>query len=200
MCITKRFGLAWICAVATAGTLVSTGASAQQTNVDFIPGTYALAETCPNYGDVPLSPCDAPETYAMVITAQGSLVNVAITGLTPGDQGQDASFTVPNDSPPAGFEPGGSPYFTVYNNDVTNASWDTAAYPYITFWSTIDGAGIGIGDSPSGDGNNLTNLFEASQTADEFVLGVPEPESWALMIMGFGMIGLTARRRSGRTA
>ncbi len=33
---------------------------------------------------------------------------------------------------------------------------------------------------------------------DDVAIGVPEPASWAMMILGFGMVGFAARRRSAR--
>lgn len=33
---------------------------------------------------------------------------------------------------------------------------------------------------------------------DDIAVGVPEPASWAMMIMGFGMVGFAARRRNSR--
>lgn len=33
-----------------------------------------------------------------------------------------------------------------------------------------------------------------------FVIGVPEPQTWGLMVVGFGMVGLQVRRRSRRAA
>lgn len=37
-------------------------------------------------------------------------------------------------------------------------------------------------------------------TADDFIVGstVPEPGSWAMMILGFGLVGYTLRRQRGR--
>jgi phospholipase/lecithinase/hemolysin len=46
------------------------------------------------------------------------------------------------------------------------------------------------------DGLHFTTQVHRAMTADlAGVLGVPEPSSWALMIAGFGMVGLAARRR-----
>ncbi len=57
--------------------------------------------------------------------------------------------------------------------------------------STVDFA-VGYG----GDGNyyNDSTLLSATVTS------VPEPASWALLVGGFGLVGLAARRRTLRTA
>ena len=53
--------------------------------------------------------------------------------------------------------------------------------------------------------NGYGNAFVAS-TAGSFAgsdgiddAGIPEPASWAMMLAGFGLVGVTARRRSGKT-
>ncbi|HTI31184.1 MAG TPA: PEPxxWA-CTERM sorting domain-containing protein [Sphingomonas sp.] len=45
--------------------------------------------------------------------------------------------------------------------------------------------------TPGGNGNDYNGNFELSSVAG----AVPEPGSWALMIGGFGLIGLATRRR-----
>ena len=53
-------------------------------------------------------------------------------------------------------------------------------------------------------GQSLTGLrFTSTGKAFEFddiaVGGVPEPQTWAMLIIGFGLVGVTARRRSRAT-
>jgi hypothetical protein len=186
-----RFSVPVGCAAAIFCGLASTVASA--TAVQLIGGTYPMAETCPNYLDVPPQPCDGVDGSSMTITIAGSLANVSITD--PLDPSENASFTMPDYSVPAGFEPGASPYFSVYTNDVTNVSWNESSYPYITFWSALDGGGIGIGDDPSDDGNTLTSLFESNETENDFVVPVPEPAGWGLVLSNFALVGFAMRRR-----
>ena len=45
-----------------------------------------------------------------------------------------------------------------------------------------------------GDGNDYSGNFRIDTSA------VPEPASWALMIIGFGMVGVSSRRRARATA
>ena len=50
--------------------------------------------------------------------------------------------------------------------------------------------------TPGGDGNDYVGNFRISGVAG----AVPEPATWGLMIVGFGMVGAAARRRSSRTS
>jgi hypothetical protein len=54
-----------------------------------------------------------------------------------------------------------------------------------TYGAAPGGSGIGLG-------------FYGSATADNFSVtgGVPEPAAWALMLVGFGLVGAAARRKS----
>ena len=45
-----------------------------------------------------------------------------------------------------------------------------------------------------------SGLAETARTTQGFVIGVPEPSTWALMIGGFGMIGAALRRRRAAVA
>jgi hypothetical protein len=57
---------------------------------------------------------------------------------------------------------------------------------------------IGFGcDSCSS--NTYHGFGYGGETTFSLVAGVPEPASWALMIVGFGLVGVTARRHSRAT-
>jgi PEP-CTERM motif-containing protein len=58
----------------------------------------------------------------------------------------------------------------------------------------IDVTSVNITGLPPGP-NNITQYW----TADNFVYSsVPEPSAWALMLVGFGGLGLSALRRAGK--
>jgi Thioester domain/PEP-CTERM motif len=42
-------------------------------------------------------------------------------------------------------------------------------------------------------------LLYAADNQSQIYLGVPEPETWALMLLGFGAVGLAARRRRAKS-
>jgi hypothetical protein len=117
----------------------------------------------------------------------------------------------------------GFSYFLTQNglNNIGNASFDativgvkvastaiTAASP-ARVWQYASGVGqinwAGFYDTAFVFNSNLSpskdivvdRVFAIATTdvADVIIPGVPEPQSWALMIIGFGMVGVSARRR-----
>jgi hypothetical protein len=47
------------------------------------------------------------------------------------------------------------------------------------------------------DANNSAQILGRVALYSEIAPGVPEPATWAMMIAGFGLVGIAARRRSG---
>jgi hypothetical protein len=68
--------------------------------------------------------------------------------------------------------------------------WLESSYRFVASANTtrLTFASSNVGGRPS-----YGNLVTAVSVA-----GVPEPASWAMLIIGFGMVGATLRRRSGR--
>ena len=67
----------------------------------------------------------------------------------------------------------------------------TGSSATVTFLDTTPPAG--------GSGSNLA-LDRVSVTAREAVAGVPEPATWAMILVGFGGLGAVLRRRRGQVA
>ena len=87
---------------------------------------------------------------------------------------------------------------------IQGAIW-TIEYPTLSFDGNTDAldayiAGY-VAQAPSLTGSAYALLSDDGSTQD-FVIGVPEPATWAMMILGFGLIGLTLRsqRRPAPTA
>lgn len=63
----------------------------------------------------------------------------------------------------------------------------------------FDGGSVAIGQSVTFSfaitDNTLRNTFWLSQTPNRVVGGVPEPTTWAMMLMGFGAMGMALRSR-----
>ncbi|MEO5939215.1 MAG: PEPxxWA-CTERM sorting domain-containing protein [Sphingomonas sp.] len=63
----------------------------------------------------------------------------------------------------------------------------------------FDGGSVAIGQSVTFNfaitDNVLRNQFWLSQTPNRVVGGVPEPTTWAMMLLGFGGMGVALRRR-----
>ena len=51
-----------------------------------------------------------------------------------------------------------------------------------------------------GFGGGANAIYADNGKTQGFVIGVPEPGAWALMIAGMGLIGLAARRRQSALA
>lgn len=98
----------------------------------------------------------------------------------------------------------GSPDLQNKLSGIQGAIW-AIEYPTLSFDGNTDAldayiAGY-VAQAPSLHGSAYALLSDDGRTQD-FVIGVPEPASWALMILGFGLIGLTLRgqRRPAPTA
>lgn len=86
---------------------------------------------------------------------------------------------------------GGATAFQTYQ--VTNPS---AASSYFAFAYRCDTAGT----CRAFQSNEGQFAFDNIRFADAAVGAVPEPATWAMMLLGFGIAGLTIRRRKGITA
>ena len=78
-------------------------------------------------------------------------------------------------------------------NGAVNGAGSSSSFGFtqlLAAGSTVDFA---VGNGGNGDNNDST-LLSAT------VGSVPEPASWALLIAGFGMVGIAARRRSTAAA
>jgi len=106
-----------------------------------------------------------------------------------------------------------SPGTTVETYNVTLAQWasDTsqaAGADVLSANTRITGIEVGVGSgwggSFKGAADNVLLTFSSPQgtadtiSADFEPAAVPEPATWAMMIVGFGAVGATMRRRSSR--
>lgn len=55
------------------------------------------------------------------------------------------------------------------------------------------------GGAPSGGGSSAGAVFDDFTYSLSAVTGVPEPATWAMMVLGFGALGGAIRRRRGRS-
>jgi PEP-CTERM motif len=158
--------------------------------VTFAPGVFAFATTCPN---APATPCDGASNATITVTVAGSQASFVVD--VPSAPADDVSFTLPDYDVPTGVEPGGSPYFS--GPTLTDATWDTTVYPYVIFWSAIDGGALNIAAGPDG-ADSLITLFASNQTITPVFSGLlPEPGTWTILLAGFALAGAFLRRRAG---
>jgi hypothetical protein len=196
----------WFCAFAAVSALaLSSAAFASNYQVTFAQNlTIPLADMCPMASVPCLENTDSSLSVVVVNGVAEFTGSLDLPG--PPATTLNVSFDLPDIYAPSGVEAGDSPYFT--GAGLTNASWDTSMYPYVTFWSNEDGAGISIGSQP-GDGptdNVYFTDFGSEQSYLEgspslFTLtGTPEPASWAMLLVGATATGAGVRRRRAKTA
>ncbi len=83
-------------------------------------------------------------------------------------------------NPGGNFTGGTSQTVGGINYKLTGFAWDRGAADIVSAYSAVEG----------GDPNDYTGLFRFTSTA------VPEPSTWAMLILGFGVMGSAMRRRN----
>jgi hypothetical protein len=73
------------------------------------------------------------------------------------------------------------------------------AHPSATAFSGYLGS-VGSGLTFSTAGGSLTLVFNEAVGVNASVAAVPEPEEWAMMLVGFGLVGWQAKRKHKRVA
>ncbi len=166
-------------------------------------GTAANAAICPAIG--------ASSGCSVVITrsAAGNY-SVALTGVGPYDGSDNSLVGFVNNGPDSvaaltlsgsdifgfdgdgqvGYSGGGNYGPTGYEGPGTSFSVADADHGRVSFTTPIASGGTAWFALES----NLATAGGAPIT----VSGTPEPESWALLLVGFGAVGATLRRRSPR--
>ncbi len=166
--------------MAIAAAVSGAGVAAAAPVVTFVPGTYSLAYD--EYGK-------AIDT--LTVTVSGGIAAFALSG-------HDFwTFSVPDMSTPDGLVYFGGPNPYYLSASLPSISWRAADDPYVSFFSTLDGGGFNVGDTPDGSGANILAFYQVtSGTAQVYTIaGVPEPAAWVMMVLGIGLIGGVARRR-----
>jgi hypothetical protein len=173
------------------------------------------------------NPCraDPPGAYAITgVTGTFSdtnlgISNAAITGLVPIHPANErdpvfdplvpTSLSFIDYGPPAGaltynnlFFPAGSPidcdypFFGTFL-DVFGVAFTVAGGYTVDFWG--DGAEPGVGLTYGVGVTNGASLLDYQFDGVTAAASIPEPSTWALMLMGFGGLAWSLRRARGRT-
>lgn len=158
-------------------------------------GNYTLFLSSPNPGDY-LNPND--EAVSVAVPNGTSRILLTGEGFRPGDTlNSDALYNLT-----LSFDTGQTltGVYTVATNSFSAGSsivsggrtFSLIEFSYTRFLGDVVQANVA---TPGGDGNDYNGNFRISSAAGV----VPEPESWAMMLLGFGMVGAAARRRSRAT-
>lgn len=133
--------------------------------------------------------------------ADGTLIDVKL------DATGSATWTTSSMSPSVEFDLDGRQGFILKNTFSTpgaisfNYSGTSSASAVLTYWQTGDPGLGGIVSLQAGGGNNLladtiTNLSVTGTITFDFTpnAAVPEPSTWAMMLLGFAGLGFAFRR------
>lgn len=198
-----RFRNARIAACATAigaSLLVAGSASAQSTQtIDF--STYPLGTPVTTVGDATFTLQGGPGTGIPVTGSFGtaSLGN-SPTGDYPTAQVLDVAFAAPvsnisftfdNFGDNSAFGPSTATAYNALGAVVGMLNISTGAYANSFAPGSI--AGSGITDLKFDNGSGGTYSWEFGVQTLSFDAAVPEPATWAMMLVGFGMLGAGLR-------
>ena len=128
-----------------------------------------------------------------VTSMSGTRNGSAITGLTDyADQDNQVYTTFPSlDYPGLAFLAGGSAFNVYYDTTDGPASTDD---PYACGFAGYCEIGPGVSGTSGLDGPDPIHSIDFTLTP------VPEPAVWALMLLGFGGLGMVLRRRAPTAA
>lgn len=162
-------------AITIAALMGLAGPAAATEIVHFTPGTYLLS----NHN------LDAP-VDTLVVTVSGGIANFTLTGA------DSAMFSVPDASIPTQLTSGRDPLYSIPTSGIT-ASWDTTAFPILTFFSTADEGGLEVTSATM----TLIDLFQSTQGTGQVFTLTDAPEPMTLALFGAGLAGAAAfgRRR-----
>jgi hypothetical protein len=127
------------------------------------------------------------------------LSNAPLVLITPSTPGDENNFV----NAPVGFRANdGTDYFgldTAFPVDTNGLLFDVGtstasfgAYPLLALYSNGDGT---FGAAFTGTVNNVDYYNQSGSLT--ISAGVPEPATWAVMLLGFGAVGASMRRRRG---
>ena len=159
-----------------------------------------------NFTDISASPLNTEKTQARGITDSGVIVGFerdALTGNVQGFVDTGGVFAFVNDPNPLDA---GMTYLELVNNaglasgEFADASGNLHPFIYNTLTATFTDLAPPVADSYFAFGiNNLGEVVLSGQTTGLNYIynpaAVPEPPSWALMLVGFGGLGATMRSR-----
>ncbi len=178
--------------VLTSAAVTGPSGTVWNTTVD---GFYALFLQTPGLGDF-LNPGDEPLSFA---TSNGqNRFLLAGDGWTPGTNGDSDPFYNILLTFGSGNTLSGT-YTPTTNTFIGGSSYTLGGLTYtleeFSFRRTLGDAVSQTVATPGGDGNDYSGNFRVSA-----LTAVPEPATWALMILGFGAVGGAMRRRTVRIA
>jgi choice-of-anchor C domain-containing protein len=80
-------------------------------------------------------------------------------------------------------------------NSPTNMLWETYGFNFVATGITSTLTFASSENSRFGPALDNVNIADGGGGAGSFV---PEPSAWAMMVLGFGLVGVSTRRRQGR--
>lgn len=173
----------------TAGSTAITGWNVGGFGVDYI-GTYWQAAE--GVRSVDLSGDNAGSVWQSFATDPGTTytVNFSLSGNPDGGPGNKLSVISIS-----GSLPSVQIYEVLPSNSREDMNWQDFSYTFTAFATSSTLTFASAEYTPYGPALDNVSILEGDGSGST----VPEPASWALMLIGFGFVGAASRRRGMRT-